>query len=162
MLSTSSCRTPSAPIAAADRGSRRKKAAARAARVNCARKLNRTPQETPARAAARRQINRAGHAETATGQQAHRYQAQRVAHRLVPRALPVRINARQHDETRLRIFIAVHPGDGEEMRNLPEKQNREQRPPFAREFAGARRSSPSTAAKRRESRRRPCSTTSPA
>ena len=58
---------------------------------------------------------------------------------LLRRAAAVGVHVRQHHETGLGVFVAVKPGDGHEMRNLPERQNREQRPAFAAQFIARRR-----------------------
>src|SRR2546429_117894 len=70
------------------------------------------------------------------GAQAHRQQPERVAHRLPSGAMTLWINNGQHLEARLSVFVAVNPGNCQEMRQLPERQNRKQRPTARRAAAG--------------------------
>lgn len=57
--------------------------------------------------------------------QAGKDQRQGVANHLHPRLHPLRIQDRKHTEAGPGILVPVDPGDRQEMRDLPEKDNQE-------------------------------------
>ena len=63
-------------------------------------------------------------------------QARRVEHRLAPGGAPIGLNHRQQRDTRPRVFVAVHPGDGQKVRHLPHEDDPEQHPPGQRQAVG--------------------------
>ncbi len=61
--------------------------------------------------------------------EAHRQQGGSKEQRLTPRAAPVRLYDRKHREAGASVIFAIHPGNRHEMRDLPEKHDREKGPP---------------------------------
>ncbi len=56
--------------------------------------------------------------------------------------MPLRVNHRKHPEASLFIFIAVHPGDGQEVGDLPGEQDAEEGQPHRMEPGSARSAPP--------------------
>src|ERR1041385_8945134 len=71
--------------------------------------------------------------------QTDRQESKRMADRLSRGAMALRVDDRKHLEARLRIFIAVNPCNRQKMRQLPECQDRKQRPAFTRQLASGSR-----------------------
>src|SRR4051812_34935008 len=61
-----------------------------------------------------------------------------MADGLASGAYTIWVAHRQHYEARLRVFIAIEPRNGKEVRQLPEEQNRKERPAFARNIVARR------------------------
>ena len=73
------------------------------------------------------------------GHEAHRQQRRGVGRHLVAGAAAVRLEHRQHREAGAPVVVLEQPGDGQEVRHLPQEDDREQHPRLARQRVRRRR-----------------------
>ncbi len=80
-------------------------------------------------------INGSRHSQKARSQ-ARRNQQQPAEHDLARGRLPVGLDHRQHNDPGALVVFAIHPGNGKEVRKLPQEKDSEECPGFGSESSG--------------------------
>jgi hypothetical protein len=92
-----------------------------------ARSANAVPEEVSTEKNRSYKIQRSGETEERR-KKTHPHEQERIENDLPPRTPSLWVHNREHANPRARIVLAIHPRNGEEVRKLPEEEDRKQHP----------------------------------